>query len=56
MDLVTFMDEIRKDGLCGMLFLYHARSLLNLLARSYNIYGKNNDLATAFSDVQRFIR
>jgi hypothetical protein len=25
-------------------------------ARSYNIYGKNNDLATAFSDVQRFIR
>lgn len=22
----------------------------------YNIYGKNNDLATAFSDVQRFIR
>lgn len=25
-------------------------------ARSYNIYGGNNDLATAFSDVQRFIR
>jgi phosphatidylinositol transfer protein SFH5 len=22
----------------------------------YNIYGRNNDLATAFSDVQRFIR
>lgn len=25
-------------------------------ARSYNIYGRNNDLTTAFSDVQRFIR
>ena len=24
--------------------------------RSYNVYGRNNDLATAFSDVQRFLR
>jgi len=24
--------------------------------RSYNVYGGNNDLETAFSDVQRFVR
>jgi Zn/Cd-binding protein ZinT len=58
MALVTFMDTTRKDApSCALRFLLFLSSAIGPdCARSYNIYGGNNDLTAAFSDVQRFIR
>jgi hypothetical protein len=56
---VTHTDTTRKGTRsCALLFLcffYHRLPDLTAHA-SYNIYGGKNDLTTAFSDVQRFIR
>jgi hypothetical protein len=55
--LATYMDGIRKEGLLCRVPLFRDHWLLDLIAPTrYNIYGRNNDLTTAFSDVQRFIR
>ena len=45
-----------KEGRPVVCASFSAFSIVPDRACSYNIYGGNNDLTAAFSDVQRFIR